>query len=161
MLRNTIVTAVVLVMLAVSAQALAANPGPTPPPPPPPLPLGIWQDQRAVKELGLSGKQIAALKDLENNFKKEMRPAAEEVERAVFEMEKAFAQDRFDERAVRDLAAKVSEGQAKMFNLGIDARIGLHQILTPDQFKTLKILPPPPPPQCPGQGQGPGPMPGR
>jgi Spy/CpxP family protein refolding chaperone len=160
--RYRLILISIIAILLLSASAFAqGGPGAPGAPPMPQGPGGphggpmgqpaFWKDPKICELLGLSNDQIKSLEDLEYSFREQVITQEVDIKKAHMQLERLVDQPSASDQEVTKAAAKVADLQGKMFVAHTEHQQKIKKVLTADQWKKLKSLPPPMPP-----GQGPG-----
>lgn len=102
--------------------------------------FGIWQNQQAVQDLGLSVEQVKKLKEAEFASREKQLPLFNELDTLRLKMDQAFAADPVDEKAVLELTDKISAVKAKMAAQRTEERLALGKVLTPEQMGKMQSM---------------------
>jgi Spy/CpxP family protein refolding chaperone len=100
--------------------------------------LGIWQQSRAVKALGLTEDQVARLKEADFAAREKRIELSARMDRLRLELQRARATDPLDADAVRKAAKKVAAEMGAMFLHRTETYLTAADILTPEQLDKVK-----------------------
>ena len=103
-------------------------------------PLGIWQNQKMVKQLGLTDKQIQGLKKADFAHRGKCLELKSKLDVLHLELEKLFAAESVDQAKVLEVAQKISDLKGKLFVQRIESRLTVAKLLTADQVDKLKMF---------------------
>ena len=97
-------------------------------------------DEEIVARLALTESQVDALRALDQTFHEDGFQIRLELDELHKSLECAFREDPVDRKRVETLAAEIESRQTRRFTLHIEARLGVHEILSRDQIDTLKTM---------------------
>ena len=103
-------------------------------------PLGIWQDPQMVQKLELTEAQIKKLRDADFSSREKRLELKAQRDRLDLQMEKAFSADTVDQKAILELAEKISDVRGRLFTQKIEARLTMGDALNADQMSKFKQL---------------------
>ena len=115
---------------------------------------GIWQDQKLVQDLGLSGDQVKKLTDMEYGCREKQLQIQSRIEMLQLQMDKTFSSDKVEDGEVLKLAKEISGLRGERFVQKIESKLAVRKILTPDQIKKLDLYRMNHLQKGPGSGQG-------
>lgn len=102
--------------------------------------LSIWKNSQLTQELGLSDDQIDNLKNADFAAREKYQTLRADMDSLHLKMEQAFASDKVDEAAVRELSQKIAALKGKMIEQRVETRLIVQQLLTPEQRDKAKSL---------------------
>jgi Spy/CpxP family protein refolding chaperone len=103
-------------------------------------PLGIWQNPKMVRELGLTDEQVKGLREADFAHREKRLQLKSKLDGLHLELEKLFSADPVNELDILQLAQKISDLKGKLFVQKIESRLAVGKLLTADQLKKLKIF---------------------
>jgi Spy/CpxP family protein refolding chaperone len=117
---------------------------------------GIWQNQKMVQDLGLTGDQVNKLKDMEYACREKQLQTESRIEMLQLQMDKAFSSDKVEDVEVLKLAKEISSLRGDKYVQKIESKLAVRKILTLDQMKKLDLYRMNHPQKGPGSGHGKG-----
>ncbi len=117
---------------------------------------GIWQNQKMVQDLGLSGDQVKKLTNMEYTCREKQLQIQSRIEMLRLQMDKAFSSDKIEDGEVLKLAKEISDLRGERYVQKIESKLAIPKILTLDQMKKLDLCRMNHPQKGPGSGHGKG-----
>ena len=102
--------------------------------------LEVWRNPEIVKELGLSDEQVKGLKEADFAAREKHLAVKAQLDKLRLDMDKAFAADKVDENAVRQLAERIADLKGKSYMQRIETRLTMGKLLSEAQHDKLKTL---------------------
>jgi Spy/CpxP family protein refolding chaperone len=117
---------------------------------------GLWQNQKLVQDLSLSGDQVNKLKDMEYACREKQLQIESRIDMLQLQMDKAFSSDKIEDGEVLKLAKEISGLRGDKYLQKIESKLAVRKILTLDQMKKLDLYRMNHPQKGPGSGHGKG-----
>jgi Spy/CpxP family protein refolding chaperone len=132
MKKAFIIIAVIIASVAVLSSAYAMQPAEK---------TGHHREFCFKKNLNLSDKQLASMKELRNNFLNDTRDLRYNLEIKRIEMRKLFTDPKTDDAALLAKQKEISELRQQLSEKKAQMRIDWRKILTPEQILKLDKMP--------------------
>ena len=132
MKKAFIIIAVIIASVAVLSSAYAMQPAEK---------TGHHREFCFKKNLNLSDKQLASMKELRNNFLNDTRDLRYNLEIKRIEMRKLFTDPKTDDAALLAKQKEISELRQQLSEKKAQMKIEWRKILTPEQIMKLDKMP--------------------
>lgn len=103
------------------------------------LPEGKWwQNDRVVRELGLSQDQIDSLDTVAEEAMMDLIDLKAEMQKASLELRRALDRDAGDVSSVREAIRRVNRARSALFEREVLTLVGFRSVLTDDQWDRMR-----------------------